>query len=82
MKLVGIKKSDFTVKDGPDKGKEIHGYNLYGAYDIVKDGEGVAVERVYLTTDKLRSCGFKPVLGMAFHVTYNRFGKPADVIAD
>ncbi len=78
MKVVGIKHSPFTTKDG----KDIDGYNIYATSPIPKDrGDGFTCDRLYLSADKLSRCGYKPKLGDEISVMYNRFGKPETIEA-
>ena len=68
MKILGYKRNDFEGSSGA----KITGYNLY-----VKDADGTACERVYLTDSKLN--GYAPHVGDTVNITYNRNGKPAAI---
>lgn len=77
MKIIGMKKSDFTTKEGT----MVTGYNVYLTYELTGDGaDGLGCERVYLTQAKLDKSGFKPEVGDTVELTYNRFGKVAAII--
>lgn len=74
MKVIGYRESDFNTTDG----KHISGYNIYCSYALEK-GVGEGVERLFMTTDKLLACGYKPEIGDHIKVIYNRYGKPAAI---
>lgn len=79
MKIVGMKKSNFTTKEGT----LIEGYNVYLEYELTGEGAtGMGCERVYLTQAKLDKCGFQPEVGDTVELTYNRFGKVAAIIPE
>lgn len=72
MKIVGIKKLDFTTKDGD----VIQGQQLFLTNPIEADkGEGDETEKVFLSTDKLAKMAFKPKLYDEVTVIYNKYGK-------
>lgn len=71
LEVIGYKRNDFDTDDG----KRITGVSVYLATNIVGDGEGKAVERVYLTDTKLQSCGYTPKVGDKVTTQYNRYGK-------
>ncbi len=73
--LIGYKKTSFTAKDTGDK---IEGLNLYVSY-VDEKVDGMACERLFLTNEKAKN--FMPKVGQVLEVEYNRYGKPAAVIA-
>lgn len=76
MKIVGIKRSNFTTEDKT----EITGYNVYCTYPIEKDkGEGFGTDRLYITDRKLQNTGYMPKVGDEIRVEYNRYGKVAGI---
>lgn len=73
MKIIGIKRSNFTTREG----NEIHGINLYLTYPLSgEQAQGQCAERLYMTDEKLARCGYVPKLGDEVRISYNRFGKP------
>ena len=75
MKVVGYRKSAFTGNDV----SEVVGYNLY-CLEPLEKGEGMAAERFFLTSEKLRNCGYEPNLGDEVQMSYNRYGKVAQIV--
>lgn len=71
MKVVGIRNVDFTAQDG----NKISGMSIYCSYEITKNGEGYAVEKIFLSDRKMNDCGYVPSVGDEVNITYNRFGK-------
>lgn len=69
--IIGLRPSVFKAQDGT----EISGVNLYVTYNIGKIGEGVAADRIYITTEKLARTGYSPKVGDIVNVSYNRWGK-------
>lgn len=77
MKVIGIKRSDFSTKDGT----QIEGYNIYLTYALTGDqAKGDGCERVYITKTKLESNGYMPEVGDEVTLTYNRYGKVAAIL--
>lgn len=75
MKVVGIRKVDFTAQDG----NRICGVSMYCSYPITKNGDGFAVDKIFLSDNKMSSCGYYPEVGDEIGVNYNRFGKVESV---
>ncbi|MCI8593740.1 MAG: hypothetical protein HFF09_00605 [Oscillospiraceae bacterium] len=72
MKIIGIRKSEFTGSDGDT----VKGVNYYLTEPMTaSSAEGLLAERVYLTEKRLSELGFVPKLGDEVSVEYNRFGK-------
>lgn len=71
MKVIGIRKVEFDAQDG----KHISGVSLFCSYPITKNGEGVGVDKIFLSDNKLGQCGYYPELGDEINVQYNRYGK-------
>ena len=79
MKVLGYRRSDFAAKDGT----AVTGYNVYVGTEIdVQRGEGMAVERIYLSDGKLGQNGISinKLLGQDVKVYYNRYGKPDSIV--
>lgn len=75
--VIGFRKTSFQTQDTKET---ISGYNLYLSDPIdPKNGEGNTAERIFMTSDKLISCGYAPAVGDSVKVEYNRFGKPAAI---
>lgn len=72
MKIIGIKKLDFTTKDGD----VIKGQQLFLTSPIEPDkGEGDETDKVFLSAEKLSTMAFKPKLYDEVTVIYNKYGK-------
>lgn len=71
MKVIGIREVNFTTPDG----KQISGYSLFCSYPISGNGQGVAVDRVFLSDKKIAACCYLPELDDEINVHYNRWGK-------
>lgn len=71
MKIVGIRNVDFTAQDG----NRIVGVSLYCSYGITKNGAGCAVDKIFVSENKLREVMYLPEVGDDIVVNYNRFGK-------
>ena len=71
MKVVGKRNVDFKAADG----NKITGVSLYCAYPITKNGEGFAVDKIFLSSNKMEDCGYFPEVDDEINITYNRFGK-------
>lgn len=72
MKIIGIKKLDFTTKEGDViKGQQLV---LTGPIEPNK-GEGEEAEKIFLSAEKLSKMLFKPKLYDEVTVVYNKYGK-------
>ena len=74
MQVTGIKKSDFTGKDGT----VVTGYDVYLSDDIpANTGMGQETQRVYMSDTKIakNSIDINAIFGKEVSVLYNRFGK-------
>lgn len=71
MTVIGIKSVSFTAQDG----KAISGTSFYLAEPIEKDGEGVAVSKVFISAEKMIRLDFIPHVGDLVSPRYNRYGK-------
>ncbi len=75
MKIVGIRKSDFTARTG----EPVKGYTVYVMDNIVpQHGQGQSAEHFYLSQRKLTEMnGIDPfsLLGHEVKLYYNRYGK-------
>ena len=74
MKVIGYRESNFTTPDN----KQISGYNIYLTYPLEK-GVGEGSERIFLTVDRLLTCGYRPEIGDEVKIEYNRYGKPSAI---
>ena len=77
MKVIGRKKVSFKAKEN---NQQIEGLSLFCAYPITKDGDGVGVEKIFLSANKLSQLDFMPELDDEINVQYNRFGKVDTII--
>lgn len=76
MKVIGIREVNFTAADG----NKISGYSLFCSYPITRNGQGVAVDKLFLSDKKVAACGYFPELGDEINVQYNRWGKVEAVL--
>ncbi len=77
MKILGYKRSNFTS----NQGTLVTGIKIYASYPLTgEDADGLGVDSLYMTDDKLAKCGYVPHVGDEVQVTYNRYGKPAAII--
>ncbi|MEE0558436.1 MAG: hypothetical protein UC361_03275 [Bulleidia sp.] len=78
MRCVGYRRSQFTTKDG----KEISGYNIFTEQTITENGKGMQTDKFYLSDAKIRSFGLDldNLVGEEIIISYNRWGKVAEVI--
>lgn len=71
-KIVGIMETSFEAKDGA----KVEGATIHTLEPIdPKRGVGEAVERFFISKAKLTALDFKPEVGQAIEVLYNRYGK-------
>lgn len=71
--IVGQRTVDFITKDGV----KMKGLSLYLGEKIPAElGAGMAVDKVFLSDAKLNSFDYKPQVGDAVEVLYNKYGKP------
>lgn len=73
-KIIGIRPSSFKG----DKGETIQGLNIY-LTEPLEHGEGLSADRVYVTEDKVAKWAYKPHVGDEVRISYNRFGKVAEM---
>lgn len=70
--VAGVRRVDFVGKDG----KAVKGRTFYLSKAIAANqGEGVEFEKAFFSDDRLTSMSYKPAVGDAVEVLYNRFGK-------
>lgn len=75
-KIVGYKIVDFTGKNGV----KVEGVTMFLASPIeVNRGAGIAVEKVFLNSEKLKELSFTPRVDEVISLAYNRFGKVINV---
>lgn len=73
MKIIGIKKVNFTPRDG---GVPVVGTQLFLTRPFAADvGEGDEAKKVFLSADKLSGMTYKPKLYDEVTVFYNEYGK-------
>lgn len=79
-RIEGIQETKFTAKDGT----VISGMSLYLSTSLNPKfgGSGRKCERIFLSTVKLESLSFKPVVGLEVEVLYNRYGKVQSLVED
>lgn len=66
--IIGVQKVEYDKKDGG----HVSGVNLFISTDIPSErGEGVAVEREYLSTSKLQEFGVFPTCG-TYDIEYSK----------
>lgn len=75
MKIIGVSASKFKG----DNGQMVSGYNVYLTYPLTS-GDGVGAMRVYVTEAKLSSWDYFPTVGDEVQLSYNRYGKVAEMI--
>lgn len=72
-KIVGIKKTEFTIKDS---GKKVKGVTIYTTEPISADkGTGVETDHFFLSEAKVDMLDFKLNIGSDVQKLYNRWGK-------
>lgn len=79
MKIIGLRKSDFTAKDGT----EVKGFTIYGTETIPNDnGKGLMAEKYFLSENKIKGMNLdlNTIVGKNVVVSYNRFGKIDKVV--
>ena len=64
--IIGVRSSSFKGNDGV----EITGKTIYFTEPLEK-GEGLAADRVFLTTDKLLKCQYDPKVRDDVRIEYN-----------
>lgn len=73
MKIIGIKKVDFTPRDG---GSPVVGTQLFLTRPFEAGaGEGDEAKKVFLSAEKLSKMAYKPKLYDEVTVYYNEYGK-------
>lgn len=76
VKCIGWRESNFTGKGG----EFVEGANYFFSTPIDKKyGDGVAVERVFISANKMKQLTFNPVCGDECIILYNKYGKVADI---
>lgn len=80
MKIIGVEKNNFTVKE---TGVVVEGSNVYLSYPVdPAKGKGVAAERIYITDSKAASMSvdLNSMIGKEVIVVYNRYGKVQNIV--
>lgn len=79
MKIIGYRRNDFNTNEG----QRITGYNVYIATEIdPRRGDGVSVERQYLSDAKVEKEGLDldALLGQEVKIYYNRYGRVDSIV--
>lgn len=72
MKIVGTMSTSFEGKDGT----RIEGMTIHTLEAIdPKRGTGEAADHFFISKAKLATLDFKPAVGQAIEVLYNRYGR-------
>lgn len=79
VKIVGIREVQFTDKDS---GREISGTSYY--YTMEENSvslEGVSTGKFFVSADYADRLTYTPKLEDEVQLTYNRYGKVADIVS-
>lgn len=76
MKVIGIRKLDFTGNDG----KPVKGTQFFLSEPLEAPAEGVSTEKVFLNLDALAQMGYTPKMGDNVEVRYNKYGKASALV--
>jgi len=72
-KIVGIKKTEFTIKDS---GKKVKGVTIYTTEPISSDkGTGVETDHFFLSEAKIEMLDFQLNVGMEIQRLFNKWGR-------
>lgn len=71
MEVIGWQKNEFTPKGETEP---VRGFNIF-VIEHRRNVEGMAADRLYISEQRARECGFNPKLGDEVEVSYNRWGK-------
>lgn len=71
MKVIGWQKIEFTPKGETEP---VRGFNIFVTEER-RNVEGEAADRLFISEQRARECGFNPKLGDEIEVSYNRWGK-------
>lgn len=74
--LVGRKDVDFKGSDG----KQVSGVTLFLTYEDL-EVEGVATEKVFVSSDRFMKLSFMPEVGGDCDLRYNKYGKVGDIVS-
>jgi len=77
FKVLGYRDVEFTDQK---TGKVVSGISLY----VSREDDnvcGVMTDKIFIGRQRLEECHYVPVVGDTIRVTYNKYGKPADVSA-
>lgn len=76
MKVIGIRKLDFTGSDG----QPVKGTQFFLSEPMEAPAEGVSTEKVFLRPDAVTALGFVPKLGDEVEIRYNKYGKASSLV--
>lgn len=76
MKVIGIRKLDFTGNDG----KPVKGTQFFLSESLEAPAEGVSTEKVFLKPDALAQMSYIPKMGDNVEVRYNKYGKASALV--
>ena len=72
--LIGRRDVNFKGSDG----HQVNGVNLWFSYED-DDIEGVAVDKVFISANRVQDMSFFPEIGGQCVLFYNKYGKVADI---
>ena len=77
MRIIGMSPTSFVGKDG----STVTGTIFHVTEPISPDkGAGEKADKLFLSTQKLKSLDFTPSVGMEIAVYYNKYGKPEKIV--
>lgn len=71
MKVIGFSERSFTAKDS---GALIEGMNIFVTYEH-RYISGLGCKRYFVSSYRLKQCGYHPSLGDDIEFVYNEYGK-------
>lgn len=77
FEVLGYRNVDFTDER---TGKRVSGITLFLSRED-KNVQGVMTEKVFIGSQRLEESGYLPMVGGKVRITYNKYGKPAEVVA-
>lgn len=77
MRIIGMSPTSFVGKDG----STVTGTTFHVTEPISPDrGTGEKADKLFLSTQKLKSLDFTPTVGMEITVYYNKYAKPEKIM--
>lgn len=71
IEIVGVKKVDFTGRDG----NRVEGMNLYYTAAAQPGVQGLEAGKLFVSNQKFRDLGISKIEEGSYEIFYNRFGK-------